>query len=318
MPTLEALAGSGHEVVAVLTRPPARRGRGRRLFDSPVASAARERGIAVIESSRPGEEPARTQLAELAPDLGVVVAYGAILPQDVLDIPDQGWINLHFSDLPRWRGAAPVQRAIMAGDRQTATSVFQLEAGLDTGPVYSRIPVPLDGTETTGTLLEQLGQLGATQTLEVVDQIATGTATAVPQAAVGLTTAPQLTKAEGFVDFAAPSEQVDAQIRAFSPSPGAWTTLPGRQRLKLGLSRVADDSSTAFGAGSAGPGPASGADAVGALVATKKALLVRTSDGYVELLRVAPAGKGWMDGTAWARGARLADGTTLGAPDARQ
>lgn len=297
-PSLAQLIASPHEVVGVLTRPPARQGRGRTLHDSAVGAFAKEAGLLVIETSKPGETDTAAQIQALDADLGVVVAYGAILPPSVLSIPRLGWINLHFSDLPRWRGAAPVQHAIRAGDPQTATSVFQLEKGLDTGPVFSRITVDLQGTETSGSLLEDLAQIGAAQIVEVVDALQQGTAEAVPQAETGLTVAPRLAKADGFIDFTASAEVIDAQIRSVTPSPGAWTVLEDGKTLKLGPVQIVTDVEN--------PGQ-------GRVASEKKRLLVGTGDGVVQLGAVAPAGKGWMDAVAWWRGARLDEEIIVGA-----
>ncbi len=301
VPTLQALLASEHEVVAVLTRPPARAGRGRALVPSPVAEAAREAGIEVIEASGFRDPEIRERVAALGADLGVVVAYGALIPQEVLDMPAHGWINLHFSDLPRWRGAAPVQWATLSGDTATASSVFLLEKGLDTGPVYSRLPVEI-GRETAGELLARMAELGAPQVLSVVDAIAAGDAVAVPQDEDDprMTKARQLSHEDGFVDFAETAAEVDRRIRAVDPNPGAWTLLPDGRRLKLGaLEPVEEDLP------------------IGVVAATKKEVLVGCGSGAVRLGRVAPAGKGWMEAAAWARGARLPEGARLGAEEER-
>jgi methionyl-tRNA formyltransferase len=308
VPTLLALLASAHEVAAVLTRPPARSGRGRALRPSPVAEVARDRGIPVIEASTLREDGAAGSAARAAvrgarADLGVVVAYGALIPQEVLDIPPLGWINLHFSDLPRWRGAAPVQWALLAGDARTASSVFQLEAGLDTGAVLSRLPVAI-GRETAGELLARMADLGSRQVVEAVDALEAGTARPAPQN-IGdhgerITRARRLTHGDGFVDFSSPAEEVDRRIRAVTPNPGAWTTLPDGRRLTLGPVEPVPHS----------PTPARGA---GRLVLSRQRVEVACARGAVRLGQVAPAGRGWMDAAAWARGARLEDGARLGA-----
>ncbi|MDC4233320.1 methionyl-tRNA formyltransferase [Actinomyces sp. B33] len=296
VPTLDALISSDHEVVAVLTRPPARSGRGRGLTPSPVAERARSAGLDVIEASSLKSPEIAGRIEALDADLAVVVAYGALVPQSVLDMPRHGWINLHFSDLPRWRGAAPVQWSILAGDQATASCVFQLEAGLDTGPVFSRLRVDI-GHETAGELLERMARLGADQVLDVVDAIADGTARAVPQEdAEGLAHARRLDADDGFIDFAAPADAVDRRIRAVSPNPGAHTLLPDGRRLKLGAVDAVDSDS---------PG-------VGVLTVTKNEVRVGCASGEVRLGLVAPAGKGWMDAPAWGRGARLDAGAVLG------
>ncbi|WP_022867789.1 methionyl-tRNA formyltransferase [Schaalia vaccimaxillae] len=299
VPTLKALIGSDHDVVAVLTRPPARSGRGRSLHPSPVAQVATEHGIELIETSTLKTPQVKTRVEETNPDLAVVVAYGALVPADVLSLPTHGWINLHFSDLPRWRGAAPVQWAILAGDTTTASCVFQLEEGLDTGPVFSRQRLEI-GHETSGELLERMSTMGADQVLEVVDKIAKDGATAIPQTPLDEETphARMLRPADGFITFTETAVQTDQRIRAVSPNPGAYTTLPDGRRLKLANCQACPEPQLA----------------PGQVHATKTDVYVGCSDGSLRLGRVAPAGKGWMDGAAWARGARLEVGAVLGQP----
>lgn len=297
VPTLTALLASRHEVVGVITRPPARAGRGRALVPSPVALLAEEHGLNLIEAPGFLDPGVRERVAGLNADLGVVVAYGALIPEEVLAMPRHGWVNLHFSDLPRWRGAAPVQWSILAGDEWTASSVFRLEKGLDTGPIYSRLPLRI-GRETSGELLETMAGLGAAQVLDVVDSIEAGTAIAVPQDEEDprKTRARQLSHDDGFIDFTAGADEVDRRVRALTPNPGAWTLLPTGARLKL-------DAVTPLPHGQAGPGR---------IRASKTRVEVGCGEGAVELGRVAPAGKGWMDAAAWARGARLDEGARLG------
>lgn len=298
-PTLQALIDSPHEIVAALTRPPARTGRGRQLHPSPVAELATQHGIPLVETSSLRDESIQQTIRDLHADLGVVVAYGALVPQSVLDMPTHGWVNLHFSDLPQWRGAAPVQWAIASGQTQTASCVFQLEAGLDTGPVFSRLPVGI-GHETSGELLERMAILGAQQVLDIVDSLAEGTAQAVPQVlpeGEELPHARRLEVNDGFIDFTQDARVVDARIRSVIPSPGAWTTLGG-QRVKLGAVSLSDQ-----------PTPG-----VGRMVVSKKNVLVGCADVCVELGQLAPAGKSWMDAAAWARGARLSDDSRMGEP----
>lgn len=299
VPTLQELQDSPHEVAAVLTRPPARSGRGRTLHPSPVADLASRAGVPLIEASSLREEDVRQRIAHVHADLGVVVAYGAIIPAPVLEMPRLGWVNLHFSDLPRWRGAAPVQWAILSGDTVTASCVFQLEAGLDTGPVYSRQPVEV-GRSTAGDLLERMSDLGAHQVLDVVDGLERGTAHATPQDAgpdgSRVTHARKLTSADGFVDFSETPEGLDRRIRATTPDPGAWTTLPDGRRLKLGAVTPTPTPT---------PGP-------GLLLVSRHGVEVGCVHGCVRLGQVAPAGKGWMDASAWSRGARLTADDRLG------
>lgn len=303
VPTLRELLDSPHEVAAVLTRPPARSGRGRTLHPSPVARVAASAGVPLIEASSLREEEVRRRIDGVHADLGVVVAYGAIVPASVLTMPRMGWVNLHFSDLPRWRGAAPVQWAVLSGDPTTASCVFQLEAGLDTGPVFSRLPVDVDRA-TAGELLDRMSVLGARQVLDVVDALQTGHAHATPQDTgegdVRVTRARKLVPADGFVDFSEDADQVDRRIRATTPDPGAWTTLPDGRRLKLGAVVPLDLPS---------PGE-------GLVLVTRHAVDVGCARGRVRLGEVAPAGKAWMDASAWARGARLDEDARLGGGEA--
>src|SRR5262245_2830266 len=193
VPSLDALKASAHELVAVVTRPDAPAGRGRRLVRSPVGAWADACGVPVLTPARPREPEFLATLTELAPDCVPVVAYGALVPPAALEIPRYGWINLHFSLLPAWRGAAPVQRAVLHGDELTGASVFQLEAGLDTGPVFGTLTEPIRPDDTSGALLHRLASTGAGLLVEVVDAIAKGTAHAVPQPVDGVSHAPKMT-----------------------------------------------------------------------------------------------------------------------------
>lgn len=299
VPVLRGLIESDHELVAVVTRPPARKGRGRILSPSPVGQVAAEAGLEVIEASNFKDEEIRHRLRDLAADLGVVVAYGALIPAEVLEMPTHGWINLHFSDLPQYRGAAPVQWAILHGDTRMASSVFQLETGLDSGPVFSRLLVDI-GHETAGELLERMATLGVDQVLEVVNGIEDGSALAVPQdEGHDLIHARRLCVQDGFIDFSSSALEVDRRIRALSPHPGAWTVLPDGKRLKLGAVKLSDEE---------------GLEA-GIVEVKKRSVRVGCALGSVELGEVAPAGKGWMEASAWARGARLDPLTRLGRLD---
>ena len=301
VPTLLALIDSRHEVAAVLTRPPARSGRGRSLHPSEVAEVATAHGIRLIEASDLRGQDTCSAIGAVGADLGVVVAYGALIPPSVLGMPRLGWVNLHFSDLPRWRGAAPVQWAVREGDRTTASCVFQLEKGLDTGPVFSRLPVTI-GREDAGELLARMSELGAHQVVDVVDALEDGTAHATPQpTAAGGEPAPyarRLTTADGFTDFSAPAETVDRLVRSVTPDPGAWTTLPDGRRLKLGPVEP-----------TRAPSPG-----IGVPVVHRHGVEVGCAEGTVTLGQVAPAGRSWMEASAWARGARLDGGARLGAP----
>lgn len=290
-------------MVGAVTRPPARAGRRGVAEETPVARVARSAGLPVLETSKPSSPDSLATLREWAPDLGIVVAYGAILPTQLLELPRAGWINLHFSDLPRWRGAAPVQWTIRAGDETAATSVFQLEEGLDTGPVFSTLSVPVAGAETAGELLHRLSLLGADQVLEVVNDIERGREAAKPQSAIGITLAPRLVKADAFVDFEKDSQQIDRLVRSVTPNPGAWTTLPNGSVLKLGpVTNVGG----------------SNADLAGTITATKNDVFVACAAGAVRLGKVAPAGKKWMEAGAWLRGARWNPSWRLGGTDEQE
>jgi methionyl-tRNA formyltransferase len=296
LPSLDALLESHHEVVAVVTRPDTPAGRGRRLTASPVAERARERGISVLAPARAGDEGFLQQLAELAPDACPVVAYGALLPKAALAIPRIGWVNLHFSLLPAWRGAAPVQRAILAGDELTGASTFLIEEGMDTGPVFGVVTEPIGSDDTSGDLLGRLAISGARLLRETMDGLAEGRLVAVPQPADGVSYAAKLTTDDVRVDWAAPAQHVDRLVRAATPAPGAWTTFRGR-RLKLGPVRLVGEPDLAPGVlRDLGPG----------------GVLVGTATGPVALTTVQPEGKPAMDAAAWARGVRLTADDVLG------
>jgi methionyl-tRNA formyltransferase len=300
VPSLRALLASSHEVVAVITRPPARAGRGRQVVDSPVAQVARAAGLEVLTPTRPSEPDFQARLVELAPQCCPVVAYGALVPQSALDIPEHGWVNLHFSLLPAWRGAAPVQHAIMAGDTVTGASTFRLEAGLDTGPVYGLMTESIYADDTSGTLLSRLADAGAGLLVATVDGIADGSLEARPQAEDGVSLAPKVEVADARIDWAQPATRIDRLVRGCTPAPGAWTTLDGA-RLKVGP--------IAFG-----PRPESPDDALapGQLAVSKHEVRVGTSTVPVVLGEVQPPGKRPMPAADWARGARIASGTRLG------
>jgi methionyl-tRNA formyltransferase len=286
LPTLEALHGSDHEVVAVLTRPDARVGRGRKVSRSPVAAWADEHGVEVLTPAKPREPEFLERLRELDADLVPVVAYGSLVPPAALEIPRLGWINLHFSLLPAWRGAAPVQHAVLNGDPMTGACVFQLEEGLDTGPVYGRLTEPIAPDDTAGTLLERLAVAGARLTLDVVDALEEGIVVGEPQPEDGVSYAPKITVDDARVRWTDPAFAVDRRIRAVTPAPGAWTEHDG-QRLRLGPVRVDPD----------GPRLAPGEVAV-----AKHHVHVGTATDPVRLDQVQPAGKKPMDAAAWGRG----------------
>jgi methionyl-tRNA formyltransferase len=296
VPSLEALASSRHELLAVLTRPDAPSGRGRRPARSAVATWADRRGIEVLQPDRPAG--ALERLADLAPDCCPVVAYGALLRADALALPPRGWVNLHFSLLPAWRGAAPVQRALMAGDEVTGASTFRIEEGLDTGPVYGRMTEAVHPDDTAGTLLERLATGGAGLLVATLDGIEDGTALPVPQPVDGVSLAPKVGVDEARVDWALPEHVVDRRIRGCTPAPGAWTTWR-RERLKLLGVRLPD-------AGTAVPPLAAGEVCPG-----RDAVLVGTAGGPVLLVDVQPAGRRPMPAVDWARGVRPAPGERL-------
>ena len=284
VPSLMTLAEQ-HEIAAVLTRAPAPVGRKRILTPSPVEAAARELGIDVLTpTSLKGDEIQQT-IADLAPDAVAVVAYGLIIPEALLTVPTHGWINLHFSRLPQWRGAAPVQYAIAAGQTTTGIATFQIEKGLDTGPVFDMDEVEIGHRETAGELLERLSHSGAELLGRTLSDIAAGSARPRPQ--VGEPThAPQLTAADGELDLTRPAAELDAHIRGFTPAPGTWTLWDGG-RVKIGP---------------AVPVPAD--IPAGHIETGPDGVLLGTGEGALLLDRIAPPGKPWMAASDWARGVR--------------
>jgi methionyl-tRNA formyltransferase len=290
---------SSHEVLAVVTRPDAPAGRGRRLTASPVGELAAEHGLEVLKPGRPREPDFVQRLAELAPDCCPVVAYGALLPQQVLDVPVHGWVNLHFSLLPAWRGAAPVQRALMAGDQVTGASTFRLDAGMDTGPVFGVMTETVRPNDTSGDLLARLAEAGAGLLVATLDGIADGSLSPVPQPTEGVSLAPKVEVADAQVDWSAPAARVDRLVRGCTPAPGAWTTVDG-DRLKLGPVEPV-------------PHPEGGGVlAPGVLEVGRRDVLVGTGTGPVRLSTVQPPGKRPMPAADWARGARKQSGDEVG------
>ncbi|GGW89692.1 methionyl-tRNA formyltransferase [Streptomyces chryseus] len=304
VPALDALIASGrHEVAAVVTRPDAPAGRGRKLVASPVAARAEEAGIEVLKPVHPRDEDFLARLREIAPDCCPVVAYGALLPRTALDVPAKGWVNLHFSLLPAWRGAAPVQHAILAGDEVTGASTFLIEEGLDSGPVYGVLTERVRPTDTSGDLLTRLAFAGSGLLAATMDGIEDGTLHAVPQPAEGITLAPKITVEDAQIDWAAPALRVDRVVRGCTPAPGAWTVFRG-ERLKLvSVKPLPDRTDLAL--------------APGELSAGKKNVYAGTGSHPVELLWVQPQGKKPMLGADWARGVRIAPGEHVGAADVR-
>jgi methionyl-tRNA formyltransferase len=304
LPALDALLASRHEVAAVVTRPDAPVGRGRKVEASPVARRAAETGLEVLTPARARDPEFLDRLREIAPDCCPVTAYGALLPQSALDIPPNGWVNLHFSILPAWRGAAPVQHAILHGDDVTGASTFGIVKELDAGPVYGVLTEPVRPDDTTGTLLDRLSHSGAELLVATLDGIEDGTVQAVPQPAEGVSFAPKINSADARVDWKLPAHVVDRQIRACTPDPGAWTEFDG-VRLKLGP--VSPD--VPGGSGSpGGPGSPGGASAAppdlapGELHVVRHAVLVGTGSRPVRLGDVQAPGKRRMTASDWARG----------------
>ncbi|MGC4981914.1 MULTISPECIES: methionyl-tRNA formyltransferase [unclassified Streptomyces] len=297
VPALDALIASGrHEVAAVVTRPDAPAGRGRRLVASPVAERAEHAGIEVLKPAKPRDEEFLARLREIGPDCCPVVAYGALLPRVALDIPAQGWVNLHFSLLPAWRGAAPVQHAIMAGDEITGASTFLIEEGLDSGPVYGTVTEEIRPTDTSGDLLTRLAFAGSGLLAATMDGIEDGTLKAVPQPADGISTAPKITVESAHVDWAAPALRVDRVVRGCTPAPGSWTVFRDERLKLIQVAMVPDRTDLA----------------PGELSVAKNNVYVGTGSFAVELLWVQAQGKKPMRAADWARGVRIPSGERLG------
>jgi methionyl-tRNA formyltransferase len=296
LPSLRALIDSRHEVVAVVTRPDAPAGRGRTLQASPVALLAEEHGIEVLKPERAGDPEFLARLREIAPDCCPVVAYGALVPRAALGIPKHGWVNLHFSLLPAWRGAAPVQHAVWHGDDITGATTFLLEEGLDTGPVLGVVTETIRPTDTSGDLLGRLAESGAGLLVATMDALDQGIMAAARQPADGVSLAPKISVEDAEVDWNQPAVRVDRQIRACTPAPGAWTTLGG-ERIKLGpVTLLADDAELA----------------PGELGVDKNRVRVGTASHAVVLGEVRAQGKKPMAAADWARGMRPQSGTRLG------
>jgi methionyl-tRNA formyltransferase len=290
LPSLRALLDSRHELAAVITRPDAPAGRGRTLRPSPVRQLAEEHGVEVLTPKHPREEDFQDRLRALAPDCCPVVAYGALVPRSALDIPTHGWVNLHFSLLPAWRGAAPVQHAIMAGDEVTGASTFLLEEGLDTGPVFGLVTETIGPRDTSGDLLGRLAESGAGLLVATLDAIDDGMISARPQPTDGVSLAPKVTVEDAHIDWSKPAMHVDRVIRGCTPAPGAWTTFRDR-RVKLGPVTVTTERLE--------PGQL-------------KDDLVGTATTAVKLGEVRPEGKGAMAARDWLRGLRPSPGERFG------
>ena len=294
LPSLDALAASDHELVGVVTRPDAPAGRGRKLLASPVAQRAEQLGVPVLKPRHPRDPDFQDQLRALAPDCCPVVAYGALLPRSALDIPAHGWVNLHFSALPHWRGAAPVQHAIWAGDEVTAATTFRIVEELDAGPVFGVMTERIRPDDTAGTLLDRLAEGGAGLLVATLDGIADGSLEARPQQAEGVTLAPKVEVGDARIAWSDPAVAIDRQVRACTPAPGAWTTYDG-ERFKLG--------------------PVTLTDTVlppGELAVGRTEVLIGTGTTAVRLGEVRPFGKRQMPAPDWARGARVESGASFG------
>ncbi|TLM83773.1 methionyl-tRNA formyltransferase [Pseudarthrobacter sp. NamE5] len=284
VPSLDALVNAGFDVAAVLTRPDAPVGRKRVLTPSPVAARAAELGIEVIHAARIDAD-ATARISAVEPDVAAIVAYGGLVPAAALGIPRHGWINLHFSLLPAWRGAAPVQRSIMAGDDVTGAATFLLEEGLDTGPVFGTVTESVGPEDTAGQLLERLSHSGAVLLAQTLSAIEAGKAKPQPQSGE-VSLAPKLTLEDGRLNWRHPALAIGRQARGVTPEPGAWTLLDG-QRVKLEPVRLRPDVD--------GLAP-------GAISISGKSVLVGTGSHAVELTRIQPAGKKMMAAADWARG----------------
>jgi methionyl-tRNA formyltransferase len=297
IPSLDALADSRHELVAVVTRPDAPSGRGKKLTASPVAQRAAELGIEVLKPQRPRDEEFVTRLTELAPDCCPVVAYGALLPQRVLEIPRHGWVNLHFSLLPAWRGAAPVQHAILAGDQITGATTFRIVLELDGGPILATVSEPIRPDDTAGDLLHRLSLSGARLLVETLDGIEDGTLTATPQPETDaqVSYASKINVEDARIDWTQSADVLDRLIRACAPAPGAWTTFRG-ERFKINSARISD-----------------AVLAPGVLQISKRAVRVGTATQALELDEIQAQGKKPMPAADWARGISFGPEPRLGA-----
>ena len=297
IPSLDALADSRHELVAVVTRPDAPSGRGKKLTASPVAQRAAELGIEVLKPQRPRDEEFVTRLTELAPDCCPVVAYGALLPQRVLEIPRHGWVNLHFSLLPAWRGAAPVQRAILAGDQITGATTFRIVLELDAGPILATVSEPIRPDDTAGDLLHRLSLSGARLLVETLDGIEDGTLTATPQPETDaqVSYASKINVENARIDWTQSAGVLDRLIRACAPAPGAWTTFRG-ERFKINSARISDAVLTP-----------------GVVQISKRAVRVGTATQALELDEIQAQGKKPMPAADWARGITFGPEPRLGA-----
>ncbi|ATG54832.1 methionyl-tRNA formyltransferase [Brachybacterium ginsengisoli] len=299
LPSLRTLLDSHHDVVGVLTRADAPSGRGRKLRPSPVRALALDAGLPVLTPATLRDEAVQQELRELAPDAAPVVAYGNLVPPAALAIPQHGWLNLHFSLLPAWRGAAPAQRAVLAGQRESGLSVFRLEKGLDTGDLLATARTEIGEFETSGQLLEKMAVQGASVLLEALDTLEAGTAVLTPQDHSQATHAAKLSTAEAQIDWTLPADRVSAHIRGMSPQPGAWTLLDGARTKILGLEAAPEHE----------PLPP------GRIEAGRHQVLVGTGTEVLAIAELAPAGKRPMRAADWARGAGLPEDAAFDAAD---
>ena len=296
VPVLDALIKAGHEIIAVYSQPPRPADRGQREKPSAVHAFAHRKGLDVRTPETFEDENEQAAFADLSADCAVVVAYGLKLPKAVIDAPRLGCLNVHASLLPRWRGAAPIQRAILEGDTVTGVSIMQIDEGMDTGPVLLAREVPITADTTAGTLHDALAALGAEMIVEALAGIEAGTLEPVPQAADGVTHAPKLSRADGRLDWRRRAVELERQVRAFNPRPGVWVEYEG-QRIKVLASAVEEAA------------PSGGDTEPGTLI--DDALGVATGSGVLRLLRVQRAGKDPQDAEAFILGYPLAAGTRL-------
>lgn len=298
MVALRAILQSNHEVIAVLTRPDAQAGRGRRPTPAPMAQAAGELGIMTLKPERLSDDDFQQTLRDLEPDCCPVIAFGGLIPVDLLDVPKQGWINLHFSLLPAWRGAAPVNHALMAGDAESGVTTFRIDAGLDTGPILKQRRQAIGPRETAGSLLTTLADIGAQLLVATLDELAGGSAVAQPQPTSGISLAPRIQVAQARIDWGQPAVQIDRLIRAMTPAPGAWA----RVTDDVGTNPVAVSKTVKIA-----PVEVQTHDvalAPGEILFRAQQVWVGTGDRPVRLTQVQPAGKRWMSAAEWLRGWR--------------
>lgn len=287
IPALERILQANFEVVGVLTAPPAPAGRGRKLTPSAVAEFAHQQGLDVLDFADVNSESALTEIQNRRPDVVAVVAYGQLLKLAALEIPPHGWINLHFSLLPLWRGAAPVQSAILAGDEITGATTFQIETGLDTGPIFGSFTTDIDPKETAGELLARLAESGAELLVQTLHLIESGKAAPISQTDENASYAPKISVADGQINWHQPALAITRRVRAFNPSPYAWSTFAG-ERILIGKAQIS-----------------AATDLLPSEISIEKnQVLVGTGSTAIEVLEVKPAGKGWMKAADWARGVR--------------